>query len=333
MEHRNGAVNHDNAPTLSQLVQQYLRHELPRLAPGTQACVRDTLQQFSKQFGNVLACKLKAFEVLEWIRSHTTWKSAWTRKRVLATVRRLINWAWSVGLVDGNPLKFLEEPTPEPGRAMTEAEFQTVLRHSCPEFKRAFLFLAVTGCRPQEMRELEWSHVDWNRRVVILPHHKTRKKTRAPRIIPLPAMAVKLLLFCWRRSPLALREALKRHTEAGQPMPDLGWLMSYPHKDASKYVFTNSEGGRWTKSALNLYMYRLRERAGLPPDVKIYGLRHRFCTEAVKTGLNAQTVADLMGHASLDLVSYYSHLGKDTEYLVQACEKANGRLLQKGVSP
>ena len=57
--------------------------------------------------------------------------------------------------------------------------------------------------------------------------------------------------------------------------------------------------------------------------MSLYLLRHAFGTNAVLNGVDVATVATLMGHASLDMVSrVYVHLADQHQHLNEAVEKA-----------
>jgi site-specific recombinase XerD len=84
------------------------------------------------------------------------------------------------------------------------------------------------------------------------------------------------------------------------------------------HVCVNAKGKPWDRASLALRMVRLRQRAGLPDDCKLYGLRHRFATEAVRRGVNLKTVAELLGHTSTRMTEHYVHLGADLGQLAEA---------------
>ena len=63
-----------------------------------------------------------------------------------------------------------------------------MLRASGAPIRRFRLALRRTGCRPGELRALQWQHVFLDDGVLILPRHNTvtRQKRPRPRIIALP---------------------------------------------------------------------------------------------------------------------------------------------------
>ena len=62
-------------------------------------------------------------------------------------------------------------------------------------------------------------------------------------------------------------------------------------------------------NAIRCRINRLKEKTDLPKDVCSYLLRHAFGTNAILNGVDVVTVAQLMGHESLDMIKkVYAHL-------------------------
>ena len=91
------------------------------------------------------------------------------------------------------------------------------------------------------------------------------------------------------------------------------------------HVFLTFRGTPWNRSSLGLRMRRLRERAGLPDDVKLYGIRHQFGTQSIVNGVDVKTLSELMGHTSTRMTEHYLHLAGRHEHLASAMQIVNGR--------
>ena len=60
----------------------------------------------------------------------------------------------------------------------------------------------------------------------------------------------------------------------------------------------------------------------------VYLLRHAFGTNAIPNGVDVATVAQLMGHSSLEMISkVYCHLADEHNHLQEAVEKVRKRPL------
>jgi hypothetical protein len=92
------------------------------------------------------------------------------------------------------------------------------------------------------------------------------------------------------------------------------------------FSFLNALGEPWTVNAIRCRINRLKEKTDLPKDVCSYLLRHAFGTNAILNGVDVITVAQLMGHESLDMIhKVYAHLADKHEHLQDALEQARKR--------
>src|SRR5262249_12854634 len=138
-------------------------------------------------------------DLRQFIAAHPEWSSPWTRLSVTVSVKRAFNWACQMRMIHEYPFHGYRTNEERPPMApMPDGDFRLILRRSRPSFRRLVIFLRFTGCRPGEAAALEWSDIDWTRAVAILRKHKTAKKTRKPRILPLPPVVVKLLRWLER---------------------------------------------------------------------------------------------------------------------------------------
>jgi integrase len=263
--------------------------------------------------------------VEEWLAGHPGWKSDWTKAQVISIVQRPFNWAAKKRLIPNNPFRGVEKVQGEPRRPMTDAEFQAVLRHAsvrtakpavgrypsgrkvCPSdrrrrqwpspaarFRQVLVFLRFTGCRPAEVRGLEWGDVDLDARELVLRRHKTRKKTKKPRRVPIHPVVLKLLIF------------VRRLNQPGT------------------HVFLTHRKTPWHRVSLAQRLKRSRRAAGVPEDAKLYGLRHAFGTRAILRGVDIKTLAELLGHTTTRMSEHYVHIAGHRAHLAEAMAKVNG---------
>jgi integrase len=244
--------------------------------------------------GDISMDDLIADDLEKFIEDHPAWKSGWTRLGAARTIKRPFSWAWNKGLIDRHPLKCVTYEQGERMKPMSETDFRLLLRETSAEVRRALLFMWWTGCRPCEMAALEWSFIDIEKGVAILHKHKTAKsrKDRAARIIVLPDKALRLLT----------------------------WMLD-DQRTEQTHVFLNRIGTPWNRRSLNLRIYRMRKRIGLPNDVKLYGTRHSFGTRMALAGIELKTLSTLMGHTTTRMSEHYIHMAQETEHLHEALEK------------
>ncbi len=174
---------------------------------------------------------------------------------------------------------------------MTREEFQALLRATNTDFRTLLFALWHTGARPKELRDLTWDQVRDD--CLVLPQHKTVRKTKKPRVIYLDRQMQKLM-----------RALRKKRTG-----------------DTKQHVFLNTRGKPWTNNAVRQRVSRLKKKLGLKDDVTAYLIRHAFGTNAVVNEVDVVTVAELMGHNSVEMIStVYCQLAEQRSHLQDAVD-------------
>ena len=137
----------------------------------------------------------------------------------------------------------------------------------------ALRLLMLTGCRRNEILNLQWTDVD----LVAGALHLRDSKTGA-RDIPLPQAAADL-------------------------------LSALPRVPGNPWVIPGRKPGR-RLSNLNDHWQRIRARASLE-DVRIHDLRHSFASRALALGESLSTIGRLLGHSQVTTTARYAHLARD----------------------
>jgi integrase len=234
------------------------------------------------------------YQLLEFINDHAG-ENCWTRKRWNTTLQAPLNFACKLGLIEWNPFKGLTFPQGKNGRDWTDDEYRKLMRGAPAYVRRFLVMLRFSGMRPGEVRKLEWKHLASADGLIILTEHKTAYRTGKPRIIPLNHVTTKLL--AWIR---------------------LNTIYSRRH------VFLNSHFLPWSRCAITKQIRKIREEVGIPNDVKCHGGRHMFCTRAIMNGVDVATLAELVGHNSIETTQRYVHLAEKGPHLKGAMEQAVG---------
>jgi integrase len=261
-------------------------------------------QKFSEHIGYLKATDLRPTHLTKWIDGQS-WGQT-TQRNARRSVYRAFTWAVEEGILQKNPLHGMKCPAAlTRQRAMTDAEFRALLRASKHDFKLLLFALRQTGCRPKEARTLTWAQVLNDRWV--LSQHKTAHAIQRPRTIYLT-------------KPMQLLMKVLRLRRLDQ--------------DGRNCVFLNSRGNAWTRDALHLRIRRVKEKLKLPADLCAYLARHAFGTSAIMNGVDPMSVAQLMGHSSLDMIQkVYVHLGNEHNHLQTAVERATKPLVGAKMKP
>jgi len=193
-----------------------------------------------------------------------------------------------------------ERPKPPPARLryLTEDEAERLIAASADHLRPLVVFLLYTGARLGEALRLDWRDVDLEARRVRF----TRTKSGRPRGVPLHERAFLAL------ANLPHREGAVFRTPAGAPYADRDGRGGGQIKTAWRGACIRAGLVETTGHRIDA---KGRRRPILRPTVRVHDLRHTFASWLVMRGAPLRTVAELLGHASLDMVMRYAHLSPD----------------------
>jgi integrase len=143
------------------------------------------------------------------------------RNRVRASLSAFFAWLIREGLLDTNPVAGTGKANEGPSRdrVLTQTELAEVWRAAAGTFGDIVRLLLLTGQRRNEIGQLRWSEVDFERKMIVFPPERTKNKLKHE--LPLAAQALAILQerprqgdhmfreFNWYRGKLALDAALK----------------------------------------------------------------------------------------------------------------------------
>jgi integrase len=194
---------------------------------------------------------------------------------------------------DNGRVRFLNQFTPlktelEYLKPCTDEEtrFRAVIRKRFPTHMHEFDVALHTGMRPSEQYNLTWDRVDLVRKLITLPKTKNGKT----RHIPLNSIVAAIFQGLFDCSSGQGRVFV---TKDGVP------LKGYKH---------------WFDDVV--------KEAGIK-EFTWYCLRHTFASRLVMAGVDIRTVAELMGHKTIQMTMRYAHLAQQhkqdaVERLVEA---------------
>ncbi len=208
-------------------------------------------------------------------------RSASTANRYLTGLSHLwtiaINeWEWA----NENPIARISKLKEPRGRVrfLSDAERPKLLQQ-CRESKNEHLLVIVvialsTGARKNEILQLRWQDVDFERGKLII--HETKNGER--RSLPLQGKA---------------KELMQEHFKTRRC--DCDWV--FPRKDGLKPIDIKRA---WDNSL---------ERAKIE-DFRFHDLRHSAASYLAMNGASLTEIAEILGHKTLQMVKRYSHLSE-----------------------
>jgi integrase len=198
--------------------------------------------------------------------------SSSTVNRQLGVLRSMFNKAIAWGKLDKSPMRsveFLKEPK---GRLrFLEREEIAKLFSNCSRKLRPVVTVAIfTGMRRGEIFRLKWHDIDVRRNIITLLDTKNGDKREVP-----------------------MNEQVKTA------------LIRVPKHPESPYVFCNEEGQ--PLHDIRKSFWTALRKAGIK-DFRWHDLRHTFASQLVMSGIDLNTVRELLGHKDITMTLRYSHL-------------------------
>ena len=271
----------------------FLRHSEQHHSPDTFGNYRYFLRSFCVAYGRLPAVELKPFHATRWLDDHPSWKGG--RRHAVIAVKRAFSWADQQGVLSPNPLRALKaDRVKRRTRVLAADELAEILAAIRDRQFREFMqALLETGCRPSEVARVTAANVNLTLGVWVFGEHKTAKKTHKPRVVYLtPAMV-----------------DLSRKLVALYPE---GPLFRGPRGKAA-----------FTRQNIRCRFRRLRKKLPHLKHFVCYNVRHTFATRALVNGVGVVQVAELLGHASTEMVSQtYGHLAAEVAHMREAARRA-----------
>lgn len=201
-------------------------------------------------------------------------------------------------MISKNPAADLVRPigTNHKRRSITEDE-RTHLLAVIPKDPRFIFFelMLYCGCRPGEAAEVKYDDVVMIEDVPFL-HIRGTKTANSDRYVPIPKELQPKLLRAGAKGYCAVTAAGSHHTES-----------SY------KRMVSALERAMNISMGAKVYRNQLIGPLPLADDFVPYLLRHTYCTDLKKKGVDVRIAKDLMGHADIKTTAnIYDHSDGDT---------------------
>lgn len=303
---------------------------------------RDYLESFAKRLPAGLAtAQLKPYHVQQWLDANPGWKTG--KRGAVIAVQRAFNWAVRMGLIGANPIRSMEKP--KGGRrdhVISAEQFEIILSLvQDVEFRDLLTVCWETGCRPQEVLSVEAAHVDiegycWvfpvdeskgkeHQRIIYLTDEAMAITRRLTSVHPYGPLFVNTNGLPWSASALNCRFARLRLSLGRKKLDGLGLT---PPK-VKRLTQTQRADETLRATQREAVSERRRQIAALArrhvPRYSLYTFRHSWCTHALERGVDAVTVATLMGHRDTTMISrHYAHLMQRRDHLRESVRRAAG---------
>lgn len=302
--------------TVREVVERYLRYadaESVHCDEAREGRIH-VFALFLIRYGECEVTEMKPFHLRDFIAEQPTWKSPGTRRGKAGCIKAAFGWAWREGRIDRHPFPGVHYEESERRPDMPDDVFEKLCLLANKSYERVLRFLRFTGCRIGELCQADWSQMDLERGVWTVEKHKTRKKTKKPKIVVLVDEAVALLKDI--RAAAAVAAAPTEPDGAKLVLPIQACAANAP-------VFLNTQGQRWKTNTLGRQLAHMKERFGIDVRASLHGIRHRYCTTGVANGASAELIGAQIGHTDVRTTQkYYVDLQKEIEALKAAARLA-----------
>lgn len=222
--------------------------------------------------------------------------------KVIITMHQIFSTAQQNGLVLTDPsmgLKVTPHHRGEKRKALSDEQVKELLAANLPLKARIFVGLCLCcGLRREEALGLQWGDIDGARLTV----------NRA-------------LSFAGNR-PDPSQELKTKAAHRTVPVPDQVRSLLMSARMTDLYVITKESGGPMTETAYVRMWDKVQK--GVSFHVTAHMLRHTYCTQLYRAGIDLRTAQYLMGHSSIQMTAQvYTHL--QAEDSMKAADKINDR--------
>jgi integrase/recombinase XerD len=262
---------------------------------GYLSSARAFLDHLRERYGAQALQRLGGADVLEFITEQLgRWRSRSSRGHLCSRVRGFLRYLHATGAVAPDLARTVPRVStprlvsvPQGIRWGQVRSLIDAVDTSHPDGQRdkaLLLLLATLGLRSLEVRSLELGHIAWRAGEIRLQ----RTKTRRERVLPLvPEVGAALADYILHGRPvLAVPQVFLRHGPRPAPL---------------------------TTNAVIWIVRRNLQRAGIRVSRGgAHMLRHSLATRMVNAGVSIKSVADMLGHASIDTTAIYTKVDERT---------------------
>ena len=294
---KNGYSEDGNLP-FQEYAERWLARQV-RYAPGTLESYRRMLGRVYSFIGTIQLNRLRPIALENMLVELRKRKyrgkpiGEATVQKYLTVVSAVLTNAKRNEIILKNPARMIDLPL---ARHTTQyipspVEIQKLLDALAKEprhYRMFYLLSMCTGCRRGELCALKWEDFKFSRSGLLLAISRSRSVVPGKGVVEGPTKN-------GRSREIVLSSDLR------------GFFMSYPrrrqmearqaHRKLSPYLFTDAHGQLIHPDTFTKRLRKIYEAIGFPKEYHLHTLRHYYVTSLLHSGVDKQTVADLVGHA------------------------------------
>jgi integrase len=275
---------------LSDLQREVMKYVSDNLRAGTVKIYKSTLILMLRLLKNKPIKLITSNEIENYKSIRLKEVSQSTVNIELSTMKAIFNIAIRLNFLEINPCKYIKKiAIPQKDRlSFNEIELKLLLNNIIdPSLKNIVLTGLYTGCRLNEIINIQWKDIDLNEKVLTIRNKENFKtKTGKQRQIPISDNYYTLL-----------SEMLNVSAE--------GNIISLFSPE--RYLFSRN-GFKFNKDTISKKFKEVLRALNFPEKFHFHCLRHTFITNLIKSGVNINYVKEIAGHSEIQTTMNYIHI-------------------------
>lgn len=289
--------------SLSKFKEEYLSYSVGVHSPKTYLCYKIALEQFLAFLGDKILRDVGVQDIEQFLTFKISSTSKWSGRKYYAHLASAFQHAIVWDKLTINPFKKVKKPRiPELlPKYFTWEDISKLLNVADDKDMKDIIILAIsTGMRLGEIVNLQWSHIDLSRRIIIVQNtNEFSTKSRKNRKIPIS------------NSLLSVLNERKRNEKCN-------YVFYYEDKHCRPDLITKR-------------FKRYVRQAAIDQTLHFHSLRHSTASLLVQANVPIYTVKEILGHSQISTTMIYAHLAES--HLQESINCLNFPVLQNISNP
>lgn len=276
---------------LSDLQTEVLKYVSDNLRTGTLMLYKNAFKDLLRITGNK-PVKLISVADIETFKSIRLKEVSQTTVNIqLTTIKAVFNIAIRFNWLESNPCNSIKKVSiPQKERlCFNDLEVRLILSNTKnPVIKNFIKFALHTGCRLNEICNVQWKDINFPERLINI-FNKDNFKTKSGKLRQIPITDELYII---------LNEMLGQ-----KPNENIISMFNPEH-----YIFSIRYGTRLHIEYVSKEFKKILRKCNMPEKFHLHCTRHTFITNLIKNGVNINFVKEIAGHSNVQTTMNYIHI-------------------------
>jgi len=278
------------------LKNSMLKYTSQNYTASTNQIYRNTINNFLKIVGNKMLNSISIYDIEFYKSERLKVINKVTLNIEIRTLKALFNLALRRDMIKSNPCQFVKQYIVNENEKLSFEGYEIDKILNAIEddtIKNIVLFALYTGCRINEILNIQWNDIDLSQRTLTIrnkPNFKT--KTGKIRQIPISDKLFDILNSLNNGNGKNENNILEFHS-------------------SNDYLFTNKKGLKYNYTNITMQFKKYLRNAGIPDKFHFHCLRHTFISNLIKKNVSINFVKEIAGHSDISTTMNYIHIVTD----------------------